>query len=63
MRVLDRDKDSISLNPTISRDALWLTVHGVTQATDRVLHLSVDEAAVLAEALLEQVKELEKEAS
>jgi hypothetical protein len=44
MRVLDREKDSISMNPTMSRDAIWMTVHGKTQATDRVLHLSVDEA-------------------
>ena len=62
MRVLDREKDSISLNPTISRDALWMTIHGKTQATDRVLHLSIDDAAVLAEALWEQVQELKQEA-
>jgi hypothetical protein len=62
MRVLDREKDSISLSPTISRDALWMTIHGATQSADRVLLLSSDEAAVLAEALWEQVQELKEPA-
>lgn len=59
VKILDRERDAISLTQTLDRTAFWLTIHGPTQAENRVVRLSVMEAKLLADALLFHAEEVE----
>lgn len=59
MKIIDRERDAISLEPDMDRTAFWLTIHGVTKKDNRVVRLSVLEAKLLASALLSQAEDVE----
>ena len=62
MKIVDRDQDAISLNPNLDRTAFWMTIHAPTpRQNNRVLHLTVEEARSLADALLLHAQELEQQ--
>lgn len=61
MRIINRDENAISLEPTMDRNALWLTIHGKTREENRMALLSLDEARVLADGLEFLIHELEQE--
>ena len=60
MKIINRDRDSISLQPSLDRTAFWMTIHGATRAENRVIRLSLEEVKLLADALLFHAEELEK---
>ena len=60
MKIINRDRDSISLQPSLDRTAFWMTIHGATRAENRVIRLSLSEVKLLADALLFHAEELEK---
>ena len=62
-REQEQEQDAISLDPSMDRKAIWITIHGKTQKDNRVSLLSLDEAKVLADALVHQALELERKAN
>ena len=65
MKIIKREQeqDAISLEPSMDRNAIWITIHGKTREENRVSLLSLDEAKVLADALVHQALELERKAN
>jgi hypothetical protein len=59
MKIIDRERDAISLEPDLDRTAFWLTIHGATRKENRVVRLSVLEAKLLADALLFHAEDVE----
>lgn len=62
MKIIDREQDAISLYPNLDRTAFWMTIHAPTARQDnRVLHLTPEEARILADALVLHAQKLEQQ--
>jgi hypothetical protein len=59
----DLNEVSVTVEPTMDRTALWMTLHGAMEVPSRTQFLSLPEAKLLARTLQHQIRRLERRVS